>query len=650
VGQNGNAGGFTTVATDIVLAGAIGTNLSALGNYGGPTQTHALLPGSAAINAAGTGAIATDQRGSAAVGNRDIGAFESRGFSITPTSGTPQSVLTTAAFGNPLVASVSSAFGEPVNGGRVTFTAPNTGASTTVTTQTATIAAGQVSVRETANSLVGTYTVTASANGIATPANFSLTNANTRPVVTNFDGVIGREDTPINFSIADFTRRFSDANGDRLTKIQITTLPTQGSLQLGGNPVTQNQEITTAQLSTLTYIPNPNSNGVDSFGWNGSDSTDYAATSATVNLTIAPVNDAPSFTKGANQTAIAGSSVRTVINWATNFIPGPRDEAGQRVQQYQIVSNSNPGLFAVQPAIDSTGKLTYTPVRAINRTQTATLILQVKDNGGLDNGGLDTSATQSFTITVDPRICPILTVFQSLPKLSKSSQRLLDSQPPALRQLFDEEFYLGQNPDVAAAVARRSFQSGFEHFLRNGQYEGRDPSGLYNDRYYLSQNPDVAAAVARGNFRSGFQHFLRYGESEGRNASTLYNEQTYLAENPDVAAAVARGNFRSGLQHFLQHGFAEGRVPNLTLFNERYYLSQNPDVAAAVSRGRFTSGLQHFERFGQFEGRQPSTLFNERYYLSQNPDVAAAVAQGKVKSGFDHFLDFGRFEGRAGID
>ncbi len=50
----------------------------ALGNYGGPTQTHLPLMGSVAINAALGGAPATDQRGVARPqgASADIGAVE----------------------------------------------------------------------------------------------------------------------------------------------------------------------------------------------------------------------------------------------------------------------------------------------------------------------------------------------------------------------------------------------------------------------------------------------------------------------------------------------------------------------------------------------------------------------------------------------
>jgi hypothetical protein len=77
VGQNGNLGGFPADPSNIVVPGAvIGVQVGPLQNNGGPTETFALLPGSLAINASGAGATTSDQRGVAAVGVRDIGAFE----------------------------------------------------------------------------------------------------------------------------------------------------------------------------------------------------------------------------------------------------------------------------------------------------------------------------------------------------------------------------------------------------------------------------------------------------------------------------------------------------------------------------------------------------------------------------------------------
>lgn len=60
--------------------------LGPLQDNDGPTFTHALLSGSPAINAGGTGSNVTDQRGYLRRGVPDIGAFESNGIQLRVTS------------------------------------------------------------------------------------------------------------------------------------------------------------------------------------------------------------------------------------------------------------------------------------------------------------------------------------------------------------------------------------------------------------------------------------------------------------------------------------------------------------------------------------------------------------------------------------
>ncbi len=105
--------------------------LAPLGNYGGTTQTMALLPGSPAIDA-GSSAYggSTDQRGKPRVGPTDIGAFESQGFTIAVSTGNNQSTEINTSFADPLEVTVTAKnAGEPVAGGTLAFTAPTSGAS-----------------------------------------------------------------------------------------------------------------------------------------------------------------------------------------------------------------------------------------------------------------------------------------------------------------------------------------------------------------------------------------------------------------------------------------------------------------------------------------------------------------------------------------
>ena len=84
LGENGVSGvdGGSLDPSDIVPTVGIGAILAPLGNYGGPTQTHLLVPGSPAINAGDNALIpsgvTTDQRGFPRIqgGIVDIGAVE----------------------------------------------------------------------------------------------------------------------------------------------------------------------------------------------------------------------------------------------------------------------------------------------------------------------------------------------------------------------------------------------------------------------------------------------------------------------------------------------------------------------------------------------------------------------------------------------
>jgi CSLREA domain-containing protein len=166
------------------FASPVNPLLAPLGNYGGLTQTHALLPGSSAIDAgASDSAPAQDQRGVSRVGAVDIGSFESRGFSSAATGGTPQSTTIKSNFAVQFKATVTSAFGEPVGGGRITFAAPvGAGPSGTFAPNVSAVSVTLDGSGEalapvfTANGLAGSYNVTAGWSGVTSPATFSLTN------------------------------------------------------------------------------------------------------------------------------------------------------------------------------------------------------------------------------------------------------------------------------------------------------------------------------------------------------------------------------------------------------------------------------------------------------------------------------------------
>jgi hypothetical protein len=157
-----------------------------------------------------------------------------------------------------------------------------------------------------------------------------------------------------------------------------------------------------APNGTLTYTPGANANGVATVtviahddGGTANGGVDTSAPQ-TFTVTVIPVNDAPSFTAGPNQSVISLLGAQSVPGWATGISPGPADESSQSVSF--IVTNDNPGLFAVQPTVAPNGTLAYTPT--LLAVGTATVTVRAVDNGGTANGGSDTSAPQTFTITI----------------------------------------------------------------------------------------------------------------------------------------------------------------------------------------------------------------------------------------------------------
>jgi uncharacterized protein YpmS len=152
---------------------------------------------------------------------------------------------------------------------------------------------------------------------------------------------------------------------------------------------------TNTQL-TLTYAPKTNANGSATITLIADDGA--LATTNSFLLNVTPVNDVPSFNLALSALTVDKYNVAvSVANAVTNIYAGAFNETNQIVSF--VMSNSNSGLFTAQPAIGTNGTLTFTPGA---RGGTVTVTVRARDNGGAANGGVDTSAAQTFTITVPP--------------------------------------------------------------------------------------------------------------------------------------------------------------------------------------------------------------------------------------------------------
>jgi fibronectin-binding autotransporter adhesin len=193
--------------------------------------------------------------------------------------------------------------------------------------------------------------------------------------------------SPLEDVLYTITLTGSDPNGQALT-FAVASGPTNGTL----GTITQ----VTPTSATVTYTGNLNFNGADSFTFTVDDGL-VTSPAATVTVNVQAVNDVPSFTKGTDPTVLEDAAPVSIANWATGISAGPADESGQTLT-FNVVGNTNPGLFSVAPAVASNGTLTFTVAPDANGSADITLNLQ--DNGGTANGGVDTSATQTFTINV----------------------------------------------------------------------------------------------------------------------------------------------------------------------------------------------------------------------------------------------------------
>jgi VCBS repeat-containing protein len=172
-----------------------------------------------------------------------------------------------------------------------------------------------------------------------------------------------------------------DVDGDALTAVLVGNV-SHGALVLNAD-------------GSFTYLPAANYFGPDSFTYRASDGQ-TSSEPATVNITITPVNDAPTFANVGEQKVNQNSPAQTV-SWASSISPGPANESEQTLAF--LVSNDNNGLFSVQPSIAPNGMLTYTP--APNTFGIAHVHVHLRDNGGTANGGVDTSGEIIFRILVN---------------------------------------------------------------------------------------------------------------------------------------------------------------------------------------------------------------------------------------------------------
>ena len=197
-------------------------------------------------------------------------------------------------------------------------------------------------------------------SALAATVTITVTAVNDAPVAAA-GTLTTLEDTP-----ATGTLVATDVDGDALT-YAIVTNGTKGTAA-----------ITNATTGAFTYTPNPNATGADTITFKAHDAL-VDSNTATVSITITPVNDAPVAVNGTlttvEDTPASGTLVATDIDSGT--------------LTYAIVTNGTKGTASLNAA---TGAFTYTPNANANGPDS----FRFKANDGTADS---TPATVSITIT-----------------------------------------------------------------------------------------------------------------------------------------------------------------------------------------------------------------------------------------------------------
>ncbi|MCQ8242165.1 hypothetical protein [Rhizosaccharibacter radicis] len=232
----------------------------------------------------------------------------------------------------------------------------------------------------------------------------------------------------------------------------------------------------------------------------------------------------------------------------------------------------------------------------------------------------------------DGEYTPAIHDFGTLTGIYKRSTRY---DPRGFNPLFDEEWYVTHNTDVAHAIRSGYFQSGFHHFVYHGMSEGRWPAPEMHDAataaaIQLPFRDQIDEAAYRAKFET-VDRFL--GCFPTIDALSYYNSYgRRLGEDPDDAAAAdglgEASNFRAIQEAFDPDWYA------------RTYLQD--EALAGFRKDPFT----HYLIAGMPAGHSPREDFSEAFYRAFYPEIQTAIERGDIPSGFYHYLAAGRAERR----
>lgn len=203
--------------------------------------------------------------------------------------------------------------------------------------------------------------------------NITITNINDRPVIGSDQSFTLNEDSTISLTL------------NQATDIDNTQASLTYKIVSSTNNGTLSNCITTGSYGqdlTCDYTPNANFNGNDSFKYIANDGSLDSSASATVSLTITPVNDAPTLAS----TQAESTNEDTVLNFNLN---SGSDIEGTSLN-YTVVTNTTNGILTCNEGTSTS--CTYAPNNNFNGSDSFTY--------KVDDSDLDSNIA-TVTITVN---------------------------------------------------------------------------------------------------------------------------------------------------------------------------------------------------------------------------------------------------------
>ncbi len=388
--------------------------IAALAANGGYAPTHALLGGSAALDAGGSGAPATDQRGLPRYRTADIGAFETQNTAPTISALGGRSVLEDGSTG-PVAFTVSdgqsaaAALTLRATSSNAALVAPSgivfggSDSNRTVTVTPLPNAAGSA-----------TITVYVSDGSLETASGFLLTVTSVNDAPSGTDATLTlSEDLPLALRLADFGLRDPlDSPANALGSVTIVTPPAAGSLRLNGSAVAAAAVVNATDIAAgrLVYVPVANRFGsnadtlvfrVRDDGGTANGGVDTAAATNTLRFDVLSVNDAPAGTDrrvvidedGAYTFAVADFGYSDLNDAPADTFASVRITTVPVVGALRLAGTPVVAGASVTTTDIAAGRLVYTPPANANGNGLAGFTFQVRDSGGNANGGIDTDPT-----------------------------------------------------------------------------------------------------------------------------------------------------------------------------------------------------------------------------------------------------------------